>query len=94
MPNLRRVRTAWLRKQRSPEDLIKFWLGHSESSVTDFYSKLADDVERRRQVAEKVGTGFEVSACEATAMRPKGPKKSIRAPYRFDAKLLDGASKG
>jgi hypothetical protein len=32
---------------------------------------LADDVEFRRQVAEKVGTSFEVPAYEAIAMRPK-----------------------
>jgi integrase len=32
---MRRFRTTWLRKQRAPEDLIKFWLGHVEQSVTD-----------------------------------------------------------
>jgi integrase len=73
---MRRFRSTWLRKQRAPEDLIKFWLGHSESSITDSYSKLADDVEFRKQVAEKVGTGFEVPAYEAKAMRPMRPRKS------------------
>jgi integrase len=72
---MRRFRTTWLRKQRAPEDLITFWLGHSERSVTDSYSKLADDVEFRRQVAEKVGTGFEVLTYEAIATRPKRPRK-------------------
>jgi hypothetical protein len=71
-----RARTTWLRKQRAPEDLIKFWLGHSESSVTDSYSKLADDVAFRKQVAETVGTGFAVPAFEAKIMRPKRPRKS------------------
>ena len=59
---MRRFRTTWLRKQRSPEDLIKFWLGHAKESVTDGYSKLADDVEFRAQVAETAGAGFEVPA--------------------------------
>jgi hypothetical protein len=39
-------------------------------------NKLADDVEFRRLVAEKVGTGFKVPACEAIARRPKRPRKS------------------
>jgi integrase len=73
---MRRFRTTWLRRQRAPEDLIKFWLGHSESSITDSYSKLAADAEFRKQVAEKVGTGFEVPAYQAKAMRPMRPRKS------------------
>jgi hypothetical protein len=73
---MRRYRTTWLRKQRAPEDLIKFWLGHSETSVADSYSKLADDVESRKQVAEAVGTDFAVSAHVAKIMRPKRPRKS------------------
>jgi hypothetical protein len=59
---MRRFRTTWLRKQRAPEDLIKFWLGHAKQSVTDGYSKLAEDLEFRREVVEKVGTGFAVPA--------------------------------
>jgi integrase len=59
---MRRFRTTWLRKQRAPEDLIKFWLGHAKESVTDGYSKLADDVEFRGQVAETAGAGFKIPA--------------------------------
>jgi integrase len=73
---MRRYRTTWLRKQRAPEDLIKFWLGHSETSVADSYSKLADDVEFRKQVAEAVGTDFAVPAHVAKIVRPKRPRKS------------------
>ena len=38
----RRFRTTWLRKQHAPEDLIRFWLGHADKSVTDSYSKLKE----------------------------------------------------
>jgi integrase len=69
---MRRFRTTWLRKQRAPEDLIRFWLGHAKQSVTDGYSKLAEDVEFRSQVAETVGTGFAVPS----TMRPMRPRKS------------------
>ena len=47
-----RFRTTWQRKQRAPEDIIKFWLGHAKESVTNTYSKLADDADFRKQVAE------------------------------------------
>lgn len=67
---MRRFRTTWLRKRQAPEDLIKFWLGHARQSITDSYSKLADDEEFRKEVAERVGTGFTVP----TSMRPKRPR--------------------
>ena len=56
----RRYRTTWLRKQHAPEDLTRFWLGHSNKSVTDGYSKLKDDLAFRRKVTEQVGFGFEL----------------------------------
>jgi integrase len=58
----RRFRTTWLRKNRTPEDLIRFWLGHADETVTDGYSKLREDVEYRREVAAQVGSGFEIPA--------------------------------
>jgi integrase len=56
----RRFRTTWLRKQHAPEDLVRFWLGHANKSVTDGYSKLKEDVTFRKKVAEQVGIGFEL----------------------------------
>jgi integrase len=58
----RRFRTTWLRKNRTPEDLIRFWLGHADETVTDGYSKLREDVQYRNEVAAEVGLGFEISA--------------------------------
>jgi integrase len=71
---MRRFRTTWLRKQRAPEDLIKFWLGHAEQSVTDGYSKLAEDVDFRKQVVEKLGTGFVIPAYAEKLLRPMRPR--------------------
>jgi integrase len=68
---MRRFRATWLRKQRAPEDLIQFWLGHAKQSITDGYSKLDEDLEFRHEVAEKVGAGFVVP----NAVRPMRPKK-------------------
>jgi integrase len=56
----RRFRTTWLRKQHTPEDLIRFWLGHANRSITDTYCKLNEDVAFRKKVAEQMGIGFEL----------------------------------
>jgi integrase len=60
--SFRRFRTTWLRKNRAPEDLIRFWLGHADKSVTDGYSKLKEDVAFRQLCAANVGLGFELPA--------------------------------
>jgi integrase len=54
----RRFRVTHLRKSRTPEDLIKFWLGHAPATVTDSYSQLKADIEFRKMVAEQAGLGF------------------------------------
>jgi integrase len=54
----RRFRATWLRKNRTPDDLIRFWLGHADETVTDGYSKLCEDVQYRREVADKTGLRF------------------------------------
>jgi len=54
----RRYRVTYLRKQRVPEDLLRFWIGHAPESITDEYSKLKEDVEFRRFTAEQAGVGF------------------------------------
>ena len=58
----RRFRTTWLRKQHAPEDLVRYWLGHANKSVTDGYSKLKEDVTFRKKAAEQVGIDFELPA--------------------------------
>jgi integrase len=55
----RRFRVAHLRKNRVPWDLEKLWMGHANKSVTDKYAEqLKEDVEWRKEVAEKTGLGF------------------------------------
>jgi integrase len=57
----RRLRLTWLRKENTPDDLIRFWLGHSSSAIGDRYSKLSEDLTFRQEVAERVGLGFVVN---------------------------------
>jgi integrase len=54
----RRFRVTHLRKQRAPEDLLKYWLGHAPATVTDGYSQLKADTAFRTMVAEQLGLGF------------------------------------
>jgi len=56
----RRFRVTHLRKNRVPEDLIRFWIGHADKSVTDGYSKVKEDVSFRMVCAENAGLGFEL----------------------------------
>ena len=59
--SFRRFRTAHLRKNRVPWDLQKLWLGHASKDVADRYAEqLKEDVEWRKQEAERAGLGFEL----------------------------------
>jgi integrase len=52
----RRFRVTHLRKNRVPEDLIRFWIGHADQTVTDGYSKVKEDVSFRILVCGKRGS--------------------------------------
>lgn len=93
----RRYRATWLRKTRTPEDLIRFWLGHADETVTDGYSKLREDVQYRKEVTEQVGLGFEFSAGSSDVVPNVppvqfGPHKDVlRSPEAANAigEMLD-----
>jgi hypothetical protein len=70
---VRRFRITHLWKNGVPDDLIPFWLGHAGKSVTDHYSKLKDDLEFRKEVAVRVGLGFELPS-KKTVIGLNGPK--------------------
>ena len=59
--SLRRFRVTHLRSQNCPEDILKYWVGHSNNTdITDRYSKLNQYVELRKEWAGKAGLGFDV----------------------------------
>ena len=71
----RRYRVTHLRKQRVPEDLLRFWIGHADKSVTDGYSKVKEDVEFRRFTAEQAGLGFHMpTVAPKLPVAPIAPK--------------------
>jgi integrase len=58
--SFRRFRATHLSKSRVPESLAKFWMGHAETSQTEEYVKLFDEVKYRKEIAECIGLGFEL----------------------------------
>lgn len=73
----RRFRVTHLRKQGTPEDLLRFWIGHGDKTVTDRYAKLCEDVTYRKAQAERVGIGFNlevVPCCPRTFETEQSPQ--------------------
>jgi len=57
----RRFRNAHLEKQRVPDYLVRFWVGHSNRGVTDEYKlQLRDDLPWRQEYGERSGIGFDL----------------------------------
>jgi integrase len=54
----RRFRLTWLRRNGTPRDLERYWLGHAAEEVGDLYSKLKDDVSFRTNGLKESALGF------------------------------------
>jgi len=65
----RHSRVTMLRKNGTPEDLQKQWIGHSSLRTTDRYSHTHQELEYRRLAASKVGLNLVVG--------PNGPKTEV-----------------
>jgi integrase len=69
--SFRRFRVTHLRDQSVPEDILRFWIGHADKSVTDRYSKMKQRIDSRREWAEKAGMGFSYLAPICTHLQKK-----------------------
>lgn len=75
----RRFRTSRLRKNHVPWDLEKFWIGHANKDVTDKYAEqLKEDIEYRREWAEKVGLGFDLNPKVGTIGTKLNPDPAVK----------------
>jgi integrase len=73
----RRFRVTHLRKQNAPEDLLRFWIGHGDKTITDRYALLKRDLAFRRTVCENVGIGFSIEVvplCPPTSENQPRPQ--------------------
>lgn len=77
----RRFRVTHLRKRRVPENLLRFWIGHSNKSVTDRYDQVHGDLEFRRFTAASVGLGFELPIAKTAAYDGFCTLKADFVPY-------------
>ena len=78
--SFRRFRVMHLRKNRVPWDLEKFWIGHANKDVTDKYAaQLKEDVEWRKDVAEKTGLGFALPASSEISIGQLGQPIVVRS---------------
>jgi integrase len=71
----RRFRLTWLRQNAVPKDLEHFWMGHADEEIGDIYSQLETNVKFRKEVAERIGLGFELPV-EKPVVGPNGPKRT------------------
>lgn len=58
--SLRRFRVTYLRLQGVPESLIKFWIGHKDSTITGLYTEVGPEIAARKTQAQRAGLGFEL----------------------------------
>ena len=76
----RRFRLTWLRKNRVPGDLERFWMGHADQEIGDRYSKMEEDAEFCQQLADTVGLGFQVPEVKPVTnadVAPIAPKTQL-----------------
>jgi integrase len=67
----RRFRKTWLRGERCQEDINNFWMGHQPETMSELYSRMEFELERRLQEAEKIGVGFTPPSIEVAPSAPR-----------------------
>jgi hypothetical protein len=70
----RRFRMTWLRENAAPADIERFWLGHGNKTVGDNYSMLKKNVNFRKEIAGRIGVGFELPTSVSGSIVPNVPK--------------------
>jgi hypothetical protein len=52
--------TSAIRKMKTPDGLIKFWLGHQDKDMTDRHDLVKEDVQFRQRKARSLSLGFDL----------------------------------
>jgi integrase len=85
--SFRRFRITRLRDLGTPEDIIRYWVGHAGEGITDRYSKLAENVELRKEWALRAGLGFSLDHLGKPGVpRPHAAKAAKKPGNRKDPK--------
>jgi integrase len=72
----RRFRKTWHRGERCQEDINNFWMRHQPETMSELYSRMEFELERRLDEAERVGVGFAVLVVEVAPSAPRISEKS------------------
>jgi len=90
----RRFRHTYLRNYTStPPGLIKFWMGHAGEGMSDLYDKIKHDVAFRKEVAERMGIGFEIPSKSVQVWQENcrfglnGPKRTEKPDVHLSASV-------
>jgi integrase len=67
----RRFRKTWLRGERCQEDISNFWMGHQPETMSELYSRMEFELDRRLDEAERVRVGFTVPSIEVAPSAPR-----------------------
>ena len=74
----RRFRMTWLRENSVPADIERFWLGHANRTVGDDYSMLKKNKKFRKEIADRIGAGFELPDSILAPVVPNVPKMTVK----------------
>jgi integrase len=67
----RRFRKTWLRGERCQEDINNFCMGHQPETMSELYSRMEFELDRRLDEAERVGVGFTVPSIDVAPSAPR-----------------------
>lgn len=81
----RRFRVTRLREVGISDEIIRCWLGHADKTISDRYSKLAENVELRKQLAAHAGLGFEIDNTGQPAPSPTKRRNPATQPTRANS---------
>jgi integrase len=56
--SFRRFRNSWLRSQRCLDDILMHWMAHKPLTMSETYSALKDDLDKRWAEVANIGYGF------------------------------------
>jgi hypothetical protein len=56
----RRFRKTWLRGEQCQEDINNFWMGHQPETMSELYSRMEFELDRRLEEVDRVGVGFDI----------------------------------
>jgi integrase len=77
--SFRRFRATFLRMSRVSDSLVRYWLGHSNKTITDEYTKLGEEADYRREAAASVGLGFKLPVVRTVRRKSTSVQTGVAA---------------